>query len=78
MQRDIAGAAPSLELILDTFAEAIVHSDIQAGSYGSVAIEVGGYWLFDVCPKNFVLGVDGEIYAIDVLVQKEGDEVLWD
>lgn len=41
-----------------------------------MALQLGDYWLFDVCPKNFVLGIDGEVYAIDVLVQARGDELL--
>lgn len=75
-QAHVVGEAPSLSDIIDFFSAATVHRKIEAGSYGSIALQVGEYWLFDVCPKNFVKTEEGVVYAVDVIVQKEDDETL--
>lgn len=74
-QQHVVGQSPRLEQIVQAFPQARVH-DIEAGAYGSIALQLGDYWIFDVCPKNFVLSDCGDVYAIDVLVQKLGDELL--
>jgi hypothetical protein len=58
---------------LESFGFQLV-GNIRIGAYDAKCFRRAGLWLFDVRPRNFVLGPDEHCYPIDVIVQDANDD----